>query len=220
MRGGPAEQGESAGAAAARPVARSCPSSRGRSGRCAWCLRVGKRLWRAGPAAWSGRSRVPAGCAGSGAGGVRAVPGRALRLVRAPSLTTLVLPFGLWAGIAFWSAVLRMGYLGLFILHSPVFQLLLLLLFLTFRLETNEISQEAERPPKEVVLWLGTPFWSQSPGLLFVFTRLTWGAAAFLLSPAALKNEAKKPPEGEIRRHSILTSVRAVLESIVGCHTM
>lgn len=47
-------------------------------------------------------------------------------------------------------------------------------------------SQEAERPPKEAVLWLGTPFWSQSPGLLFVFSLFTWEAAAFLLSLAAL----------------------------------
>lgn len=145
-------RGEGRSGGAGRECRSCCSTARceelseqsGRSGRCAWCLQVGKRLWRAGPAARSGRSRVPAGCSGSGAGGVRAAPGRALRLVRAPSLTTLVLPFGLWAGIAFWSSVLRMGYLGLFILHSPVFQLLLFLLFLTFRLETNEISQEAE----------------------------------------------------------------------------
>lgn len=36
--GGRAEQGERAEAAAARPTARSCPSGRDRSSRCARCL--------------------------------------------------------------------------------------------------------------------------------------------------------------------------------------
>lgn len=65
------EQGTRAEAAVARPGARSCPSRRGRSGRCARCLEGGKRLSEVGPAAGSGCSWVPAECGGSGAGCAR-----------------------------------------------------------------------------------------------------------------------------------------------------
>lgn len=176
VRGGQAEQGECAGAAAARPIERSCPSSPDRSGRCARCLEVGKRLSRAGPATSLGRSPVSAGCAGSGAGECALLPVALCAGSGAPSLTTLASSFGLWAGIAFWSAALRMGIAWAFYstLGSTLGSLPDASFFFSLSdLKQMRFSQEAERPPKEAVLWLGTPFWSQSPGLLFVFSLFT-----------------------------------------------
>lgn len=85
-------------------------------------------------------------------------------------------------------------------------------------LKQMRFSQEAERPPKEAVLWLGTPFWSRSPGLLFVFSLLTWGAAAFLLALATLLKKLKRKRSQKALEGEILTFYRDICTGCPGIH--